>query len=69
MPHCAWILNLKNLNDKTVEIVSLILHVISLPFLLWSYFNCRTTLSSGLNINAKILEGKHSYAAIEKEED
>lgn len=54
---------------KQLKIVNLILRVISLPFLLWSYFNCKTILSSGLNINAKILEGKHSYAVIEKEED
>lgn len=42
---------------------------ISLPALVWSYFSCGTILPSGLKINAKVLEGKHSYATVKEEED
>lgn len=37
--------------------------------LMWSYFNCGTILSGGLNINAEIIEGEYFYVTVEKEED
>lgn len=54
---------------RQLEIVNFILRVIFLPFSVWFYFSCGTVLSSGLNINAEILEGKHSNATVDKEED
>lgn len=52
MANCAWILNLKNLNGKKLEIVNLILYMVSL---------------SGLSFNIKIWEGKHTTIVKEEE--